>query len=325
MKLRGINFGNAIVGADGLNFFGNGWWYHKIYKELFSGFNFTGSTFVAKTTTWEKRIGNMPLKKNLQPKELKPSCILVYFFKAIVLNSVGLAGPGAPVLFGMNKWQKITKPFFLSYAPSGETKKDRLINLRLFVWLLKSYLPYFKAKIGLQINVSCPNTEHSPAHSPAELSREVIEYLEIASVLGIPSVVKFDYFTPIESIIEVANSEYCDAIECFNSFPVNKLSTAKLRELFNRDESPLHHLGGGGMSGDELLIPYTKKIQEIKKAGVIKPIIGGGGITDKIGVFLYKTVADVDAIAFCSATMTRPYNIRSIINMSNQLFGGADD
>ena len=79
------------------------------------------------------------------------------------------------------------------------------------------------------------------------------------------------------------------------------------------------------MSGDELLIPYTKKIQEIKKAGVIKPIIGGGGITDKIGVFLYKTVADVDAIAFCSATMTRPYNIRSIINMSNQLFGGADD
>jgi len=58
--MRGIDFG-PVWGASGvLGFFGEGYWYHRYWKPF--GLNFSGVTFVAKTTTLKERSGNMPLK-----------------------------------------------------------------------------------------------------------------------------------------------------------------------------------------------------------------------------------------------------------------------
>ena len=43
--LKGIDFG-CVFAAGTLNFFGNGWPYHKIYCALFDGFDFTGATLI---------------------------------------------------------------------------------------------------------------------------------------------------------------------------------------------------------------------------------------------------------------------------------------
>ena len=63
-------FGRVFTASGTLNFFGDGWPYHKVYKKLFGEeFDFHGATFISKTTTYSSRIGNMFLKDNLQPSQ----------------------------------------------------------------------------------------------------------------------------------------------------------------------------------------------------------------------------------------------------------------
>src|SRR3989338_5663965 len=108
MVLRGIDFRHILGGSGTQGFFGEGYPFHKILKPL--GLNFEGSTFVAKTTTLRSRKGNLPLKEDgITPAEFFPECIKVYFCKGIVLNAVGLSGPGAKFLFEDGRWQKIKK------------------------------------------------------------------------------------------------------------------------------------------------------------------------------------------------------------------------
>lgn len=52
MKVKNINFGEVFVASGTLNFFGDGWWYDKLYKKIFPGFrDIYDCTLVAKTTT----------------------------------------------------------------------------------------------------------------------------------------------------------------------------------------------------------------------------------------------------------------------------------
>ncbi|HYE59872.1 MAG TPA: hypothetical protein VEA18_01670, partial [Candidatus Kapabacteria bacterium] len=88
-------FGRVWDASGVRNFDGNAWWYHSFMP----GLDFSGATFVAKTTTIDPRKGNMPLKKDgITPRDLFPSCIKVYPRKGIALNAVGLSGHGAEAL-----------------------------------------------------------------------------------------------------------------------------------------------------------------------------------------------------------------------------------
>ena len=123
MKLRGIDFGNAL-GASGVQgFFGEGYWFHKI---PFIKPNFTGMTFVAKTTTLLPRKGNMTLTRHYTPKNLFPRCVKVKFRRAVMLNSVGLSNPGLGALLATGQWQKRTNPFLLSIMSLADTTQQRL-------------------------------------------------------------------------------------------------------------------------------------------------------------------------------------------------------
>jgi len=109
---KNVNFSNCFLASGSLNFFGEGYWYHNWFRALVPGFNIIDhTTFVAKTTTVDERPGNLPLDKNFQPRELKQKCIKTYPFKGLMLNAVGLSGPGAKVLFKQQRWQKIERPF----------------------------------------------------------------------------------------------------------------------------------------------------------------------------------------------------------------------
>jgi dihydroorotate dehydrogenase len=318
LKLRGVDFGSALIASGALNFFGNGYPFHRLFKLLFpNGFDFSGGTFVAKTTTLGPRPGNMPLKTNLQPREILPRCIVVNFRRGIVLNAVGLSGPGVIALLQSGRWQRRRKPFFISFMSVGQSKETRLDEIAVFAVLLEKELHNFQTNFGLQINISCPNTNHNPA----ELAEEATEYLKIVRSLGIPIDLKINVMTPIETVRLICQKDLMDSLTISNTIPWGQIpKEINWMELFGTDKSPLAQFGGGGLSGVPLLPIVGKWVDEARRAGIDIPIIAGGGILAPDDVdYLFDCGAS--AIALGSVAILRPWRVRAIIDRANEITG----
>jgi len=318
MKIRGIEFANAFAASGTLNFFGDGWWYHFWYKLIFPGFRkIFDCTFIAKTTTFDPRPGNMPLKANLQPKKLLPDCIKVYPFKGVVLNAVGLSGSGAMALFATNLWQNRTEPFFISFMAIGKNKEERLKETENFVALLKKELPKFKASVGVQVNMSCPNT----GHRTTDLALEAFATLELFSSLNIPIDLKVNTLFDIALLKKIEDNKLCDIITVSNTIPYGTYDEKiNWQHLLGCSVSPLAKYGGGGLSGKIIFSLVAKKILEMRISGEIKmPIKGGGGIMTAERVNLMKFVG-ANAIEFATVSMLRPWRVKKIIKRANKIF-----
>lgn len=334
--MRGINFGSVFVASGALNFFGEGWPYHKVCRFI-PGFNFQGATFVSKTTTLDPRTGNMPLKANLMPRKLLPPCIWVNFKKGMVLNSVGLSGPGAKALLQerKRKWQERERSFLISFMAIGETLEKRLKETESFTQLIKIHKPDFKTTFGIELNISCPNTQHDPKL----LEKEALTQLEILSKLEVPLVLKVNALISTEVLVKIDHAKACDTITISNTIPWGQLSSMiRWTELFNLqldprgrevilEESPLwqrnHDFGGGGLSGWPLVDVIHLKIHAMRKAGVNLPIIAGGGIGCRRvwhhDITLLQE-AGANAISIGSVAILRPWRIQSIIQKSQKIF-----
>lgn len=317
MILRGIDFGSVFVASGTLNFFGEGWKHHKIFKMLF-GLDFKGATFVSKTTTMNYRKGNLALNANLQPQFLFPDCVRVYPVKGVVLNSVGLSGSGAEHLFAQGLWQKRTDSFLISFMAVAATKEERMCEAKKFAEILARELPNFSANVGLELNISCPNT----AHKTSKLVDDAVGQLKAFASLDIPVILKINALTSVDVIIRITDSGLCDAITVSNTIPWGQLpEIIDWQGIFGSTESPLKHLGGGGLSGYPLLPIVGGWIQEARKRGATIPIIGGGGILKKDDVdFLYRHGAD--AIAVGSVAILRPWRVQGVIKRAKQIYGG---
>ena len=316
MKLRGIEFG-PIIGASGANgWFGEGYPYHTLLH-LIPGFTWEGVTLTAKTSTLLARPGNMPLRKDrLTPREFKPKSIVVRPGAGVVLNAVGLSGPGLRFLLDTGEWQKIEKPFFLSFMSTGETSEARLEELRTAVDMLKDELPKFKAKIGLQINFSCPNT----GHAQEELVKDIHESLAIASVLNVPLVPKISVLIPPDKAGEIIQDPNCDAIAISNTIAWSDLPENVQKVFFRTTKSPLRKFGGGGISGKYLLPLVTEWVRQFKKFSHGKPIIAGGGILRPRDVDTLVE-AGANAVSPASVVILRPWNLKGIIRRAYKLLG----
>jgi dihydroorotate dehydrogenase len=318
MNLRGTNF-FIFVASGALNFFGEGWKFHKLYRRIFpKGFDFSGATFVSKTTTLNERKGNMELDTNLQPRSLFPDCVRVYPIKGVVLNSVGLSGVGAENLFARGLWQRMANPFFISFMSVEATKEQRVEEAKSFARVFAREMPSFSTKVGLELNISCPNT----AHCSLSLIDDAVDQLQAFSGLGIPVILKVNALTPIEAIVRIAASGLCDAILVSNTIPWGQLpDKIDWRGIFGSTVSPLRHLGSGGLSGYPLLSIVAQWIFEAKDKGVSIPIIGGGGILRRSDVD-YLHANGADAVSIGIVAIIRPWRVRGIIEKARQLYGG---
>lgn len=318
MYLRKTDFGKAI-GASGVQgfFSGDEYLYHRVLKHM-PGFSFKGLTFVAKTMTLEPKAGNAKLKKDgVSMADVFPDCIYPMHLRGIALNAVELSNIGAQALLEKNIWQQRTNPFMLSFMAVGETKKKRLEEIRNFVELLLLHLSEFKTKIALQINVSCPNTEHGQI----ELIEEVIPYLDIASKLYIPLIPKINLTLSQEVVLEISKHPACDAICLTNTIPFGELPNLIPWEKYfgsaKKEDSPLAKYGGGGLSGKllfPLLCDWLKKAQQY---GFKKPFIAGGGIMKSRDVRILSNIYGVGAISPGSVSFLRPLNLRGIIQKAH--------
>lgn len=316
MKLRGIEFG-SVVGASGVQgFFGEGYPYHKFFK-LIPGFTFNGVTLTSKTATLLPRKGNMPLQEDgLTPREFKPACIKVWPGAGVVMNAVNLSGPGLRFLLDTGRWQKMEKPFFISFMSVGETKEERIEELRQAVLMLKKELPNFKSKFGLQINWSCPNT----GHDQKVLAGEIHEELAIASELGVPLVPKLSIILSPEIAADIMQDPNCDGINISNAVPWKDISPEIREMFFHTTESPLEKFGGGAVSGKYLLPLVVEWIRQFRHQhqGIAKPIIAGGGILRASDI---DSLVEIGATAISPGTVSilRPWNLKSIIARANKL------
>lgn len=318
MKLRKIEFGSALGGSGVEGFFGNKeYLFHKLPGGLSP--DFTGMTFVSKTTTLLGRNGNARLKSDYTLRDLFPDCVKIKPFSKVMLNAFGLSGPGLGALLGTGKWQKRTKPFLISLMSLSNSPKRRKEELRIAVEMIGLCKEDFSAPFGLQINLSCPNTEHDPR----QLIGESAEMLETANILGVPVMPKYSIASaPVEAIMQLNDNPNCDAICVSNTIPYDWEGIDWV-SIFGKNGSPLHRYGGGGLSGKPLRPLVCMWIKRLRDAGFTKPINGGGGILcpEDVNHYFRAGASSIflGSIAALSTVTFRPWRVAETISQANHL------
>lgn len=303
MRLKSTNFGLVWDASGARGFHGEGYPYHKYFKHL--GLDFTSSTFVAKTVTLNPRLGNLPYR----------NCIVVKPVKGVALNAVGLPNLGARAHLDTGLWQNWTEPFFVSFSPVAETTNGRIGETKEFVEIFCKYLKGFKSPVGLQVNLSCPNTG-SKIYD--DFVWEANQILNTVGRLGIPIILKFNIVIHPGIVYQIGLNPNCDGICISNSIPFGQLpELINWKGLFG-DKSPLAHLKGGGLSGTLLLPLVASWIKNIRQWGFKKYINAGGGVLctrDADKLFL----AGANSIFLGSIAFLRPWRIKKVIETFNNL------
>ena len=315
MKLKDVEFGHVFNASGARGFTGEGYWFHPLARPF--GLDYRGSTLVCKTTTLHPRVGNMMIDTYGRPLEIVPGCIVVKPFAGVVLNAVGLSGPGAFALF--DRWRGRRERYVISIMSVAQTAGERLGEARNLIGLVEPLMG-LNDRAALQINFSCPNVGLDVAH----LIDEIVAVLEHTARRGIRTMVKLSAVTPPQGVVEMLEAHPgCDALVMSNTIPWGRLpDRIDWAGLFGSTTSPLVRYGGGGLSGKPLLPIVTQWIRQARAAGFTKPIVGGGGI---LSVADANAMLDAGAstIELGSVSILRPWRVQDIIRHINVRLGGA--
>jgi dihydroorotate dehydrogenase len=326
MRLLGQLWPNVYNASGARGFFGEGYAFHRPWKKL--GLDYAGSGFVAKTTTLEAREGNMPLTSRYAPKELFPACIVVKPFQGVVLNAVGLSGPGADALITRWSHAPMRGPWMVSFMSVAPTVAERLAETAQFFQKLRWRLNQ-EPRFAVQINLSCPNVNAAridPLHEQ-ELYEEARFTLDAArpirELMHVPILLKLSPVTSAAVGCAVAAHPNCDAIVMGNTVPWGKLvGDIDWVKIFGSSTSPLKKFGGGGLSGSPLLPLTAAWLRKAKALGISKPVIAGGGVLKPEHAELLLDMG-ASAIELGSVSILRPWRVRKIIERVNQKMEGA--
>lgn len=311
----GKTFG-PVWDASGLRgFFGEGYWFHHV-----PGLDFTGSTFVAKTTTTRPNPGNMQLREDFTPSRLFPDCVYVDWLRGITLNAVGLSGPGAQALSDTGRWTSIRDPFFISWMPIGKTLEEQASEARDFVRVMRQSSHFFlTCDIGIQLNVSCPNVG-------ADLSAVLEKAETLLAILGelrLPIIVKVNLLVSPVTAARIAMHPSCSGICITNTAPFGTVLPRETWAALFPNGSPLKRrntaYGDGGLSGP-LLLPYVERwVRAFRLVGESAHVNAGGGIW-RAGDADRLKEAGADSIFIGTVAMLRPWRVRSIIKRAYEVF-----
>ncbi|MDH4330532.1 MAG: hypothetical protein OEV93_03195 [Candidatus Moranbacteria bacterium] len=329
VKIGRSYFQNAFSASGARGFFGEGYRHHVLFR-LIPGFDFSGSTFIAKTVTLNPRmpepdeiggkIGNLSLDpRTWKPLKWFPDCIKVFLWRCEAVNAVGLTNPGVDAVFERGQLQLMPGPIVISFMALEEEKEKRLQEVTEFCKFFNAYWSTLLNPVGLQFNVSCPNTDHDQN----ELIGNIMHELKIIRdfLPDVSLIVKINVLTPIAAMKKVVDAGLIDAIEIPNTLPFGKRPDRVDWCGKFGPESPLKKYGGGGYSGPENLQLALEWIENARSQGVEIPIICGG-VSCKRDVDRAKQVG-ANAIAFARITMSpfHAWKVQGIIQHANQIFG----
>ena len=119
---------------------------------------------------------------------------------------------------------------------------------------------------------------------------------------------------------EIAAHHACDAVCVSNTIPWGQLPEhIDWEDLFGTSESPLAHLGGGGLSGVPLLPLLVNWIKRARQVGLKKPLNAGGGILSK-GNGDKVIDAGAESLFIGSVAFLRPWRVRGIVHHFNSRY-----
>jgi dihydroorotate dehydrogenase len=239
-----------VVASGALGFYGEGWPWDRPFmwvKQLDPSF----FTVFCKTVTYKERKGNL--------KWYWPfGCIrLVGGLSNTrgVLNSVGLTNPGCLHWFAEFEMKRNPRvslaASILAEGPKAVKEIREMLSLTDGLML-----------VAVEINASCPNT----GGDILENTKQIIDVCQEAKRISRhPLVLKLSVVHNIREILP----EIKGAIEAIS------INSVPWRVIFPKYESPLAHLGGGGLSGKTVQCKTWKFAQQISDLTDI-PVIWPG-------------------------------------------------
>lgn len=326
MKIRHLNVEPAW-GASGVQGFfeTDKYWYHKLFAVTFVMW-FLFHTFVAKTTTLRRRLGNMPLADDgVTPKEWVPRCIVVNWPKRAVLNAVGLSGFGLEHLLSQYAWQARKKDFFISLMSVASSAEERREEIADSVRILLDRVGEFRASFGIQLNVSCPNVgaSYKSIVVESDMLLDAIEKVDAARRFVV--VVKLAPTVHALEAATVAKHPRCDGLCIGNTVPygqlAGKIDWVGLFGSADPKQSPLIKRGfgqSGGYSGKQLLPVVCDLIREIRDFGVRTHINACGGILGPFSAIKAMN-AGADSISIGSGAILAPWGVLPAIVAAHML------
>lgn len=264
--------------SGALGYDGEGWWFEQPWKWM-GLIDPSAFTIITKTLTYFPRKGNLNMWRPWQ-------CVRMGL--GYVVNAVGLTNPGyqwwinGPYHHVKEKGYNV----IVSLMPESlQEAKDMATDLN----------PLDIA--GVELNVSCPNVKHD---STEDWVCGMVEHF--CKYTNHPVILKLSYNQPFVEICKRLDRKVA-AFDLINSVP--------WKMIYPYDKSPLHKLGGGGVSGTAIRVLSTIALLKVKK-WVDTPVISGGGITSyREAALRFKLGAD--AVSFGTVFMKTPWRPNKII------------
>jgi len=306
--------------------------YQKYYKKVFKkGYNFDGMDFTAKTVTLNYREGNTALE-GFRLRDFLPKSIWVSprsFLLGYALNAIGLSNPGLKYILEQGYWQERKgEKFVISIQLESDNIADMLAEIGEITRLLNKYLPRDKYPYILQINLSCPNTEHDIEIDELSLEKDILAIRKFKEYIpGVEIWLKYNALVP-SKVIGIMK-RYCDGFAISNTIPfgtegigINWKYYFLWYWLFGKSplERRLKKGFAGGLSGILIRKFVLSKIQELCKDHPDANFKAGGGIMRKKHVDPYVALANVVRIVPGSVAFLRPWRLQGIIQYANEKF-----
>lgn len=231
-----------MAASGALGFDGKGWTWEQPLR-LLGLFNLRLFTGVIKTLTRKPRKGNLRWYNPF-------GCIR--FLPDGIVNAVGLTNPGI-------KWWCQTIGHRLNSAnnPLMGSILGEISELVEMARMLNDF-----DLVGLEINASCPNTEKGIIENTAEIVKSC-EAVKRNS--RFPIILKLSFVHDVEVVPKVK-----DIVEAFS------INSVPWSVMFPNRQSPLEHLGGGGVSG-KIIQPFAwgfvRRLVEDFQVSMIAPSI----------------------------------------------------
>ncbi|MBI3632938.1 MAG: hypothetical protein HY226_01455 [Candidatus Vogelbacteria bacterium] len=252
-----------FMAASGSLWFDGGGWFWERPLKLIGLLDPKLFTIVTKTLTRLPKEGNLKMYKPLSA---------VRFLNGGVVNAIGLTNPG------LDWWCKEVGPKLkcspLSIIASIHSNSPR--EAGEMAWRLNRYNLQ-----GIELNLSCPNVNHN-LETEMEWILETIRQVKKAS--NFPLIVKLSTNQGYKKIAK--KIEFLVEAISINSVP--------WKHVYPDDLSPLHHLGGGGISGKAAQEHNWKMLKELvghTKTPIIGPSVWEYEDIDKIQALGAKAVS----------------------------------
>ena len=271
--------------------------YRKFVKKVLE----TKTTVIAESATRFKIVGNYQIRK--------PWTWWIYVRKLprmSLLNAFGLTNDGIEkcakkILRSAKKGFQVIPSYFPEFSKGLDIAiKEALEAIAIYQSELGDYF------FALEINVSCPNAGE-------DVSKNMSQAVACAKAIkarhpDLTLIVKLSYLHPI-SLAEELERVGVNIIHGINTIPYG--------EVFPNKQSPLHKVGGGGISGG-LAYPQALEYNTKLSKRVSIPLIMGCGITDLISLGEYKDIrGNGNSVSICSLVRLNPTKAIMAIEISN--------